>query len=133
MSTFFIAASIGLMLGCFIRHSHNEQAKSLARIERQLQAIAAGPTLVQIHRVGNRNINAIKIIKDATGLTLPDTATLLKDTPCQIPHLFTATEAETLVAALSNIRVEASWSPLPQSRDTQSASLVATQPTHQTG
>lgn len=121
MSTFFIVASVGFMLAFFMLHSHSEQSKKLARIERQIQAITAGPTFIQIHTIRRRNVTAIKIVKDATGLTLSDTATLLNDTPCRIPYVFTTTDAETVIAALTKIGVDASLDTPSHSNQAKSA------------
>ena len=108
MSTFFFCTTIALLLGFFIRHSHNELHRELARINRQLHAIGEGPSFVSVTRVGRKNANAIKLVKDATGLALPETAKLLQDTPCRIPFVFTVNQAEQLVGALQSIGVDAS-------------------------
>ena len=106
--TFFLCLGLGFVFTFSLHYSIQQVRKDLSRMDRQLHAIAAGPSFVTVTRMGRRNVNAIKLVKDATGFELPETVKLLKETPCRIPFVFNATEATHLVQALTNIGVDAS-------------------------
>ena len=108
MTAFFFCGMVGLMLGFFIHHSNQGLRSEIARLNRQLQAIAEAPSFVELGRLEHRNVRAIKIVKDATGFGLPETVDMLKQTPCRIPFIFQETEALQMVKDLRRIGVEAS-------------------------
>ena len=109
---FYFVCLMGFILAVsFMQYSRTQMEKQLSRVRGQIFALAEGGHAVRVIHSRRKSAAVIQLVREATGLSLPETARVIEAAPGRIPYVFKANEAEELVARLQALGAQAEHEP----------------------